>query len=175
MGRLIFTSNRRGRSGLKEALQTIFTAELLYPSRELWLVSPWISNIGVIDDTAGRFRQLNETGHRSINLVDVLTRVAFDGSRVHVVTRPDESAPFVTALRSSYVTPEGSSTGSIRVVERDTLHAKGLAGDDYCIWGSMNLTWSGTSRWEELIEVTDSTRAEEIRDEFRQEYGDDDV
>lgn len=172
MGRMIFTTSRRGRGELKELLQSLFTAELLSPSRELWLVSPWISNIPVIDDSSGRFRRLNGTGRGSLSLVDILSRLADEGTRVHVVTRPGESASFLSALRGS-----GTASRSGRepfVLERETLHAKGLAGDGYCLWGSMNLTWSGTSRWEELVEFADGSRASEIRREFRKEYLTDD-
>lgn len=173
-GRMIFTSARRGRRELKELLQSIFTAELLFPSEELWLVSPWISNIPVIDDSSGRFRRLNGTGRGSLFLVDILTRLASEGTRVRVVTRPGESEPFLSALQSSKTSSRIGGGELLVVLKRDKLHAKGLAGDGYCLWGSMNLTWSGTSRWEELVEFADGLRAAEIRREFRTEYMSDD-
>lgn len=173
-GRMIFTSTRRGRRELKELLQSIFTAELLSPSQELWLVSPWITNIPVIDDSSGQFRRLNGTGRGSLFLVDVLTRLASDGTLVRVVTRPGESAAFLSALQGSNHGSRIDTGEGLIVLERDTLHAKGLAGDGYCLWGSMNLTWSGTSRWEELVEFAYGRRAAEIRREFRMEYMGDD-
>jgi phosphatidylserine/phosphatidylglycerophosphate/cardiolipin synthase-like enzyme len=132
------------------------------------LVSPWITNIAVIDDTAGRFRVLNESGRSRLHLVDILVRLQEGGTRVVVVTRPDESGAFLAALRSA---SRLLSIERLEIIEKDTLHAKGLVGDRYCVWGSMNFTWSGTSRWEELVEVADDAKANEILAEFRQEYG----
>lgn len=170
MDRMIFTGSRRGRREVKELLQTIFAAELIAPSRELWLVSPWISNIAVIDDSAGRFRWLNRSGKGSLFLVDVLARLAEEGSSVRVVTRPDESASFVAALSSAGSIRGSREPTNLKITTRQELHAKGLAGDGYCLWGSMNLTWSGTSRWEELVEFAGGAKAESIRETFRSEY-----
>lgn len=169
MSRVIFSTSRRGRAELQDLLQTIFVAELLAPSRELWLVSPWITNIAVIDDSAGRFRVLNESGRSRLHLVDILVRLQQDGTRVVVVTRPRESGAFLFALQNA---SNQVPSDRLEVIERETLHAKGLVGDDYCVWGSMNFTWSGTSRWEELVEVAEGARANEIRAQFRQEYYD---
>ena len=167
MTRVIFSTSRRGRAELVDVLQTIFVAELLAPSRELWLVSPWITNIQVIDDSSGRFRILNESGRSGMHLADILARLQRGGARVVVVTRPQESSAFLSALRHASRTGEANS---LEIIEKDTLHAKGLVGDHYCVWGSMNFTWSGTSRWDELIEVADGAKVHEILAEFRQEY-----
>jgi phosphatidylserine/phosphatidylglycerophosphate/cardiolipin synthase-like enzyme len=167
MSRVIFSTSRRGRAELQDLLQTIFVAELLAPSCELWLVSPWITNIAVINDSSGRFRVLNESGRSRLYLVDVLARLLQDGTRVVVVTRPKESGAFLSALRNA---SKHLSADRLAIIERDTLHAKGLVGDHYCVWGSMNFTWSGTSRWEELVEVADGVKVNEILAEFRQEY-----
>jgi hypothetical protein len=142
-------------------------AELLFPSQELWLVSPWITNIAVVDDSSGRFRVLNESGRSRLHLVDVLVRLGTAGSKVVVVTRPEESGAFLSALRSA---SNQLKANHLEIIERHTLHAKGLVGDHYCVWGSMNFTWSGTSRWEELVEVADGAKVDEILAEFRQEY-----
>jgi hypothetical protein len=167
MSRVIFTTSRRGRAELQDLLQTIFVAELLAPSHELWLVSPWITNITVIDDSSGRFRVLNEFGRSRLHLVDVLARLQQGGTRVVIVTRPHESRAFLSALRNA---SRHVSADRLEVIERETLHAKGLVGDHYCVWGSMNFTWSGTSRWEELVEVADSAKVSEILAQFKQEY-----
>jgi hypothetical protein len=169
MSRVILSTSPRGRAELQHLLQSIFVAELLGPSRELWLVSPWITNIAVIDDSSGRFRVLNESGRSRLHLVDVLARLQQGGAKVIVVTRPQESGAFLSALRnaSRLLPPD-----SLEIVEREMLHAKGLVGDQYCVWGSMNFTWSGTSRWEELVEVADGAKVNEILAQFRQEYQD---
>ena len=43
---------------LPDLLQTILVAELIAPSQCLWLVSPWISDIPVVDNTANTFLAL---------------------------------------------------------------------------------------------------------------------
>ena len=42
---------------IPDLLQTIFAALLLSPSRNLWLVSPWISDIPVLDNRTDEIRQ----------------------------------------------------------------------------------------------------------------------
>ena len=43
---------------MPDLLQMLFLSELLAPSRCLWLVSPWISDIPVIDNRIERLSRL---------------------------------------------------------------------------------------------------------------------
>ena len=45
----------------REFLESLFTAELLRPSRRLFLVSPWISDIAVIQNLGRRYASLDPT------------------------------------------------------------------------------------------------------------------
>ena len=48
----------RQRESLADVLATCFISELLVPSKPLWLISAWISDIDVIDNGAGAFESL---------------------------------------------------------------------------------------------------------------------
>ena len=73
---------------IPELLQTVFVAELLIPSRCLWLVSPWVSDIPIIDNTANNFLALEPSWSRSrIRLSQVLLTLAEKGTTIHVATR----------------------------------------------------------------------------------------
>jgi hypothetical protein len=70
----------------------MFVAEVLQPGEEIWLVSPWISNVVLIDNRAGSFDALNpEWGRREIRLADVLVTLMNQGAQVHIVTRGEAS------------------------------------------------------------------------------------
>ena len=57
--------SRAGFSQIPVLLQALFSAELLVPSRRLWLVSPWISDIPILDNTAAGFSMLGPLWGRS--------------------------------------------------------------------------------------------------------------
>lgn len=45
-----FTTQATSRAEIREMLEGIFVAELLVPSDSLWLVSPWITDIDILDN-----------------------------------------------------------------------------------------------------------------------------
>jgi phosphatidylserine/phosphatidylglycerophosphate/cardiolipin synthase-like enzyme len=171
--RQFLQTSKRLRGGIKELLQGLFVAELLCPSKHLWLVSPWITDIDVIDPTSGSFRAINpERDGVFARLTSVLARLQELGKDVTVVTKPGDSSSFLRMLRSkSPPKPPGSSRG-LQIVERETLHAKGLLGDDYCLSGSMNFSYSGMNKWDEALTFhTKIDAIAELRLEFENEYG----
>ena len=50
-----FTTQTTSRAEIRELLEGIFVAELLVPSESIWLVSPWISDIDILDNRCGQF------------------------------------------------------------------------------------------------------------------------
>ena len=171
--RQFLQTSKRLRGGIKELLQGLFVAELLCPSKHLWLVSPWITDIDVIDPTSGSFRAINpERDGVFARLTSVLARLQELGKDVTVVTKPGDSSSFLRMLRSkSPPKPPGSSRG-LQIVERETLHAKGLLGNDYCLSGSMNFSYSGMNKWDEALTFhTKKDAIAELRLEFEAEYG----
>ena len=70
--RTILTATPAARAELWTLLSSLAVAELMSPSPELWIVSPWISDIPIVDDTAGRFRAINPSGKSRLGLVEML-------------------------------------------------------------------------------------------------------
>lgn len=161
-------------------LRTVFAAELVQPSETLWLVSPWISDVPLLDNRADAFRHLEPQWPRTeIRLGAVLATLVARGTRLVIATRPgrrvepDEGTRatdrFLETLRQR-VPPDG-----LLVVHREAwrIHTKGLLGDRYLLSGSMNFTYSGVKVNEEMVRFTTSeTEVAEARIEFRGAWSD---
>ncbi|MFO7567819.1 MAG: phospholipase D-like domain-containing protein DpdK [Enhygromyxa sp.] len=174
-GRDILRHSRYARNEARELLQSIFVAELIQPSREVWLVSPWLNDIVVVDDTAGAFASiLQGMGETSLTLSAAVVHIAEAGAVVHVVTRPDQSQDFSSALHRHLA--RSSAGGRVRSKTVPTLHTKGLAGDDYRLMGSMNFTFNGIEFNDESIRFDrDANAVARVRLEFERQYGGDDA
>jgi hypothetical protein len=170
-GRDIHRHSRYARNEARELLQSIFVAELIRPSRELWLVSPWLSDIVVVEDTAAAFAAiLRGSSDASLTLSAAVVQIAEAGALVHVVTRPDQSGDFEKALLHHRVRSTAPSRIRWRTVP--TLHTKGLAGDDYRVMGSMNFTFNGIDLMDEAIRFDrDANAVARVRLEFERQYG----
>src|SRR5438093_10234369 len=78
------------RNSVREVLQAIFASELLSPSRCLWIVSPWLRDVPVLDNTTGGFLALCPDLPRSeVRLSRVLRELLGCGTHVVIATRPD--------------------------------------------------------------------------------------
>lgn len=134
---------------IPELLQTVFVAELLIPSRCLWLVSPWVSDIPIIDNTANNFLALEPSWSRSrIRLSQVLLTLAEKGTTIHVATRTDtHNRSFMESLKMM-ADVKGLT---VQLHQQEELHAKGLVGDSFAINGSMNFTFNGITVNEEEV------------------------
>ena len=172
LGRDVVRRSRHARNEVRELLQSVFVAELIRPSKELWLVSPWLSDIEVIDDTAGAFASIvRGTLNTSLTLSAALALLAAAGTGVHVVTRPVDSQNFCDALNRHLAHSPHKDQVTLRTVQ--TLHTKGLVGDDYRVMGSMNFTFNGIRINDEIIRFDRNAEAvARMRLEFEQQYGD---
>lgn len=130
-----------------DLLQAIFVGELIAPSRCLWIVSPWISDIPIIDNSANSFQYLETSWSRGrIRFSQVLGALADVGATVHVATRPDtHNLAFIERLN------ENRGTDYIQTHCVDELHEKGLVGDAFYLGGSMNFTYNGITLNEEAV------------------------
>ncbi|TDW18960.1 phospholipase D-like domain-containing protein DpdK [Kribbella kalugense] len=136
---------------LNDLLQNLFITELLVPSGQLWVLSPWISDIDVIDNTAGQFKTvLPGLPARHIRFTEVLVELARRGSDVRVVTRDAESN---TAVWQRLEDRSGLSARPV-VKIRPNLHDKGIVGDRFHIQGSMNFTFHGQAVNDEGVTLT---------------------
>jgi hypothetical protein len=166
--RQFLQTSRSPRHGPRELLQTIFVAELLAPSSCLWIVSPWIRDVPVLDNSAGAFASLvADFPPTFVRLSRVLRELIERGTALVVATRKEAgNRQLLDSLGTLGKHP------AVTFHERDVLHAKGLVGNAYSLIGSMNLTYSGVDRLDEILVFdTNAAKVEEWRLTFRNEYG----
>lgn len=158
------------RNAVKELLQLVFAAELLQPSRCLWIVSPWLRDIPVLDNTTGEFLSLCPDFPRSEVRMSRVLRVLIErGTQVVIATRPGEGN---SQLPDALLGADGENAGAIVRHEKKALHAKGIVGDRFALSGSMNLTYNGLECLTEmLILQTEAADVEQLRVQFASEYG----
>lgn len=149
--RRIYRSSSTSNEETRELLQAIFTAELLLPSSQLWLISPWVTDLEILDNRSGGFAAFNPRWEpRNIRLVEILGRLIELGSRVVIATRPDShNDGFVQKLRSQ--TEASGQVQHLTIHRREELHWKGLLGTDFYLSGSMNITFNGVEILDESV------------------------
>lgn len=136
---------------IADLLQTLFISELLAPSRCLWLVSPWISDVPVLDNSGNQLTSFEPSwARRKVLLSEVIAKLIEMDCAVRIATRPDRhNQTFKERLEAKV----GVDT-NWRIYERAILHNKGLLGDDYFLNGSMNFTYNGIFISEEHVHFT---------------------
>lgn len=136
---------------VNDLLQTLLVTELLDPSSELLVLSPWISDIVVIDNSAGQFKSiLPGMPARPIRFTEVLVELARRGSQVRIIMRDDDKN---TAVRTRIKDLQASGPHP-EILIRHNFHDKGLLSDRFHVHGSMNFTFYGQAVNEEGVTVT---------------------
>lgn len=142
----------RGRTDeLQQLLQSIFAAEVLFPSTCLWLVSPWIGDPPILDNRSGSFSALHPAWPKKVvRLSSVLEALLVRGGTLVAATRPGKAQP----SNLGFLTHIGKWRRQglrARVTESEDLHEKGLLGDGFYLNGSMNFTTAGVQFNQELL------------------------
>lgn len=154
MNRVIRKSRTRASEEVTRLLASLFAAELIAPSKCLWLISPWISDVPIVDNSANSFDQLRDRGSRPIRLSEVLVELAQMGTTVVVgTTNASTNASFLSRVRTSFLETGVSSRLLVDIDPRNELHEKAITGNDFVVNGSMNITFNGIFVREELIEL----------------------
>ncbi|UBV16875.1 phospholipase D-like domain-containing protein DpdK [Mycolicibacterium fortuitum] len=154
MNRIIRKSQSASATEAADLLASIFSAELAAPSKCLWMVSPWISDVEIIDNSAGGFDTLGRFGKRRVRLVEILVALASEGSHIVVGTTTDShNARFRQRLQTLAEDLRVEDRITISIDPSENLHTKALTGDDYALAGSMNITFNGIQVREELIDL----------------------
>ncbi|GAA2745367.1 hypothetical protein GCM10009868_26610 [Terrabacter aerolatus] len=136
---------------LNDLMQNLLVTELLVPSKQLWVLSPWISDIDVIDNTAGQFKTvLPGLPSRKIRLTEALVELSRRGSDVRVLTRDVES----NVVARQRLENAGGLGARPTVQIHSKLHDKGLLGDRFHLQGSMNFTYFGQAVNAEGVTLT---------------------
>ena len=134
---------------IRDLLQTIITAELLCPSRPLWITSGWISDVEVLDNSARAFSCLQpDWPTSSIRLSSIVESLVNAGGEVRVMLRAVEHND-VFLERLSDIRRRCGITVDWRI--DPAFHAKGLLGNGFLLEGSMNFTVSGLTVNDERI------------------------
>jgi len=158
-------------AAIKDLLQTMFAAELIWPSRRLWLLFGWISDIAILDNSARQFSALQpDWPSNEIRLSSILKALVDRGGDVVLILRDVkhnyEFIDRLSAIRQKY-------PGRLRVKLSADVHDKGILSDDFLISGSMNLTFNGvTVNDEHLTLRTDPASIEEWRMTLEQKWKD---
>lgn len=140
-------SKARGSSvQLIDCLSSLFLLELLSPSPELYLISPWLSKVALINNRFGQFRAVtSELNKSELHLADILTLLSEKGTRVRILCRPrSPQTEEVLALLPK----------NIECRRTETLHEKGLISHHFYLRGSMNFTYAGVNLNDESLELT---------------------
>jgi phosphatidylserine/phosphatidylglycerophosphate/cardiolipin synthase-like enzyme len=156
--RRIFKSAITSQNLIRELIQQMLLAELLAPSNDrAWLVSPWISNVVLLDNRSAGFSTLNPNwGEREIRLIEILVYLMARGTPLAVATSYDtHNDPLLAALEDATV--ENGVAEMLTIVRRKTLHTKGILLPRGLLTGSMNLTYRGLEINDEHV-VYDTTR-----------------
>jgi hypothetical protein len=155
-----------------DLLQSLFALEVAAPSKVLWMVSAWISDIPVIDNRDASFSDVNQSwGTRWIRLSELLVAVASQGSEVIVVTNTDATNHgFIHRLQA--LASEAGVSDRVATSQRQDLHAKGLLGDDFHLHGSMNFTHNGVRVLaEDVVLEVDNDHVHRAQLEYLGKYG----
>jgi phosphatidylserine/phosphatidylglycerophosphate/cardiolipin synthase-like enzyme len=150
--RRIFKSAVTSQSLIRELLQLILLGELMAPSGlRVWLVSPWISNVDILDNRAGGFNAVNpEWGARQIRLVEVAVELMVRGCPLGVATSLDgHNVAFVDSLAAAAA--EIGLVDKLSIVRRENLHTKGILLQRGLLTGSMNITYRGLELNDEAV------------------------
>lgn len=155
---------------IRDLLQSIFVAELLSPSRRLWLLFGWISDVEILDNRGRQFASLHpDWASTWIRFRAVLEAYLERGGNIALVLRDvDHNREFISkidGLRKNY--PE-----RIKIRLDPDVHEKGILGDDFLLSGSMNLTYNGiTVKSEHVTLRTDPASVEEWRMVIEEKWG----
>ncbi len=153
--RTIFKSAVTSQHAVREVLTMVFAQELLAPSKEVFIVAPWISNIVIFDSQLGQYATLNpEWAKREVRLVDVLVAIVANGTALHIHTRPDDhNKTFKTRIQEAL--DDAGLADQLRWSDCNALlHTKGVWTNRVSIGGSMNLTESGVALNDEAVTVS---------------------
>ncbi|WHT23263.1 phospholipase D-like domain-containing protein DpdK [Crossiella sp. CA-258035] len=173
MNRVVRKSRVQSSVEVFDLLIALFTAELVRPSKCLWLVSPWISNVDLIDNSAGTYPVLSRFGRRPIRLAEIVITLAARGTHVVVGTTTDKhNEAFEYQVRTLAEDLDVAHRVTIDNAPPRTRHAKAVTGDDYALAGSMNITFNGIHILEEDVELkTDPAYVAQARMDAYSRFG----
>mgnify|MGYP000016899391 CR=1 FL=1 len=165
--RQIFLHGALGFRQFKEVLSNLLMGLTLCPD-EIWLVSPWITDFQLLDNRSGDWNSIQpEWGAKFVHMSELLILAVNSGCKLNLVTTSDEiNDNFLKKLTDNIENSE-----DYNLVVSDQLHTKGLLCSSFFLAGSLNFTYSGTSKNEECIKLDTNTKSiSEAKLEFEHHY-----
>jgi hypothetical protein len=142
-----------GKPALRDLLISVFIAEMMNPSEELYLISPFLSNVPLIDNQLDQYTDLFPLNNsKNIYLSDILLSLVWKGSAVRVICDPDrkETQGFIHEVYDK-----------VELRKLEPNHEKGLFTDHIYLHGSMNFTYRGM--FVNLEKIQSTCKPSEVR------------
>lgn len=155
-------NNPYQRRATRDVLQSLLAAEAFFPSDPLWILSGWISDIPIIDNSAGDFLDVDAQWPLAmVSLSSVLRTIVRKGGSLNFILRDAEhNHSFIERMRSL----QAEFPIQIRIISEPDFHEKSILGRDFELSGSMNFTYRGLEANDEnLILRTDRATISERR------------
>jgi hypothetical protein len=153
---------------LRDYLVSLFVTEAMDPSKELYLISPFLSNSPLIENRHNQYTDVFPMiKSKTIYLSDILSTLAWKGMSVRVICdqEREETKPFIETLYNQ-----------IEFKKLDQNHDKGLVTNNVFVHGSMNFTYSGIYVNKESIRTTTNpSDVNEALIAFRQRWEEADI
>lgn len=170
--RRIFKSRTSRQQEVRDMLRSLLIAEVIQPSGCLWLVSPWVTDLELLDNCTGDYDYLEPSwGQRKIQISELLVRAMANGGNLKIVTNKDEhNFRFLRQLKERAANYGVSE--QLQIIKNKELHTKGLLGEHFYLHGSMNITIRGIEINDEQINLdTDKAEIADANLAFKSLYG----
>lgn len=131
---------------LLDSLVSLLTLEAMNPSKEIYIISPWLSNSPLTDNRNNKLSTICPfLNTRTVYLSDLLFTYAWRGTKVRLICKPEHK------YTHDFLNLMGDKV-EYRVL--DDNHEKGLFTNMFYLHGSMNFTFYGINVNSECIRVT---------------------
>lgn len=160
--RVIHQSPHVNRHEIKYLITSVFMLELFKPSKEFWIVSPWIADLDILDNSLGNISSLVPSFDiKKISLTEYLKEIVDRGTGLRIITRTKDMNNRTFLYNLLYRFGEEKYKEIVNEdIELNDLHQKGLLSDNISIKGSMNFTYRGMNI--NIEEITASIKPEDI-------------
>lgn len=152
-------------------IRAALLSELVRPiseGRTLWLVSGWVTDVPIIDNSYGAYDALlGDDLPAVVNLSHILGAIHRRGTFVHLVTmRLSRNTIFADQLRRA-----AGSTPAPHITDGEVAHEKTLCTNSWLIEGSMNFTRNGLGVNDESVNyTTNSTKIAKALMDFTERW-----
>lgn len=171
--RTIHTSVGSNKVEIADLLISLFAIEVYQPSKEIWLISPFIGDVELLDNTAGRFAKVAPVFEwRMIKMSEILKFLYDNGTELRVVTKEknERNQRFIRQMRMLL----GNQFEKVMQFgfQTESNHRKGFLTDKFLLEGTMNFTYNGIFSNDEQIRLqTEESERKIFRFNVRKSFG----